>query len=175
MGNAYVLGGNIEQVRLNSCLMFNPTDCSWKEVAEMNQSRYYASSTVFEGKIVVSGGINNEFLTTVEAYDHVANTWTNMPEMVEERYHHKSVAVKNKLFMVGGNNKTCEVYDSISKKFVLLKSPDYRFINYNDYSFMFPKAAFSIGSKFHVFHGRKNTYFIYHIENGTWSEVPLNY
>ena len=166
MGYAYVLGGCFQQETINSCLMFNPGDCSWKEVAEMNETRCYASCTVFEGKIVVSGGFNIETLNTVEAYDHVANTWTNMPNMVEERYNHKSVAVKTKLFVVGGNNKTCEVYDSISKKFVLLKSPDYRFINYNDYSFMYPKAAFSIGSKFYVFHGRKNTYFIYHIENG---------
>ena len=170
MGNAYVLGGYIQRETINSCLMFNPADCSWKEVAKMNESRSYFSCAVFEGKIVVSGGRNNGSLNTVEAYDYVADKWTNMPNMVEERYHHKSVAIKNKFFVVGGNNKNCEVYDSISKKFVLLKSPNGRLINFNDYSFMFPKAAFSIGSKIYMFHGRKNTYFIYHIENGSWSE-----
>ena len=42
MGNAYVLGGYVKHVILYSCLMFNPGDCSWKEVAEMKEKRYYA-------------------------------------------------------------------------------------------------------------------------------------
>ena len=48
----------------------------------MNEPRCNFSSAVFEGKIVVSGGFNNETLNTVESYDHVAKSWTNMPNMV---------------------------------------------------------------------------------------------
>ena len=75
--------------------MFNPADCSWKEVAEMNESRYNASCTVFEGRIVVSGGDNfGQILNTVEAYDHVANEWTSMPNMIKERSSHKFISEK---------------------------------------------------------------------------------
>ena len=37
----------------------------------MNELRCNPSCTVFEGKIVVSGGFYNGTLDTVEAYDHV--------------------------------------------------------------------------------------------------------
>ena len=74
MGNAYVLGGYTQNEILYSCLMFNPGDCSWKEVAEMNEPRYNASCTVFEGNIVATGGFNDDLLNAGETYDHVANS-----------------------------------------------------------------------------------------------------
>ena len=53
-----------------------------------------------------------------------------MPDMINRRGFHKSVSVKNKLFLFAGDRtKTCEVYDSTCKKFVLLKPPDSRLIN----------------------------------------------
>ena len=170
MGNAYVFGVYFKQETINSFLMFNTRGYSWKEVAEMNESRYNASSIVFEGKIVVSGGCNNRILNTVEAYDNVANTWTNMPNMNKRRYYHKSVAVKNKFFIVGGNKKSCEVYDLISKKFVLLKSPYDCFTNFNGYNASYPDAVISIGSKFYVFHARKSACLIYGVESSTWAD-----
>ena len=94
-----------------------------------------------------------------------------MPNMIYRRRFHKSVAFKNKLFLIDGDHtKTCEVYDSISKKFVLLKSPDSRLINYNNYNYKFPEAVISIRSKFYVFYEKKSTCLIYDIENNTWSE-----
>ena len=73
--------------------MFSPADCSWKEVAEMSVSRFNASCAVFEGKIVVCGGFDNETLNTVETYDHVAKSWINMPNMINGRSSHKSAYV----------------------------------------------------------------------------------
>ena len=103
--------------------------------------------------------------------DNVANSWTNMPNMINIRSLHKSVAVKNKLFLFGGDRtKTCEVYDSTCKKFVLLKPPDSRLINYNDYGFMFPEAAISIGSKIYVFLASESICLIYDVENNILSE-----
>ena len=143
--------------------MFNPADYSWKEVTEMNESRSYASCTVFEGKIVVSGGYNNGLLNTVEAYDHIANEWTNMFNMNNRRYFHKSVAIKNKLFIVKGDSTdTCEVYDSTCKKFVLLKTLNNCLVNYKNL-----EAVVIIGNKLYVFHERKSTCFIYDVENYT--------
>ena len=170
MGNAYVSGGYIQQEIINSCLMFNAADCSWKEVAKMNISRSNASCTVFEGKIVVSGGYNNGLLNTVEAYDHIANEWTNMLNMVEERCDHKSVAVKNKLFIVGGNTTTCEVYDSGCGKFSslkLLKETIYGFLRS-------PSEVLSIENKLLIFKRYEKNVLIYDIEKDDWSEKPCS-
>ena len=170
MGNAYILGGNYNWVTLNSCLKINPADCSWKEVAKMNISRSNASCTVFEGKIVVSGGDNNGLLNTVEAYDHIANEWTNMLNMVEERCDHKSVAVKNKLFIVGGNTTTCEVYDSGCGKFSLLK-----LVKETIYGFLrFPSEVLSIENKLFVFKRYEKNVLLYDVEKDDWSEQPCS-
>ena len=89
--------------------------------------------------------------------------------MIKRRSFHKSV--QNKLFLIDGDRaRTCEVYDSTCKKFVLLKSPDSRLINYNDYRLKFPNAVISIRSKIYVFYEKKSTCLIYDIENNTWSE-----
>ena len=93
----------------------------------MNEIRTFAACTVFEGKIVVSGGYNlNNFIgiNTVEAYDHVADEWTCMPNMVEGRRKYGSVAMKNKLFVFGiyiFGIGSSEVYDSRFNNFVVLK------------------------------------------------------
>ena len=43
--------------------------------------------------------------------------------MNEERKHHAAVSMGNKMFVIGGYHTTsCEVFDSISKKFTLIKS-----------------------------------------------------
>ena len=92
--------------------------------------------------------------------------------MIKRRSSHQSASFNINFFSVGGDhNVTCEVYDSICKKFVLLKSPDNRS---HYYKVTCPDAVISIGSKFYVFHTRKKTYFIYDIENEIWSEEPFN-
>lgn len=42
--------------------------------------------------------------------------------MIHRRCHHKSVEVKNKWLVIGGASK-CEVFDSITNTFSLLKEP----------------------------------------------------
>ena len=91
----------------------------------MNNARRHLACSVFGGRVVVSGG-RNSFgrLKTVEAYDPVGDTWENIPNMVNERICHKSVAVKNKLFVIGGYDRnSCEVFDSTTNKFTLIKQP----------------------------------------------------
>ena len=105
-------------------LVFNPVDCQWREVAGLNEPRECCSCCVFQGKVVVSGGwINLRNLKSVESYDHASDAWTFMPDMLEDRVGHTSAAVRNKLFLIGGNCDMCEVFDSHSNLFTLLKSP----------------------------------------------------
>ena len=96
------LVGFFRRETISSCLGLSTINKTWKEIARMNEFRYNASCVVFEGKIVVSGGCNenDEDLNTVEAYDHINDSWTKMPNMIEEKYCHKSIAIKNKLFIV---------------------------------------------------------------------------
>ena len=95
MGSSYI----------NTCFELNTKLTKWKKLEKMKEEKINAHSTVFEGKIVVTGRKNDDVtLNTVEAYDHVVNTWSRMPNMIKERYGHKSVAVKNKLFAICGFN-----------------------------------------------------------------------
>ena len=114
------------------CYEFNTTNNKWKTLAEQRVEKVHADSTVFEGKIVVCGGLNDDFevLNTVEAFDIVANKWSDMPGMVNGRSNHNSVAIKNKLFVIGGSAKTCEVFDSNSRQFALLKPPSNYILEY---------------------------------------------
>ena len=82
-----------------------------------------ASDSVFNGKIVVSGGQNNEFegFKSVETYDHIANAWTYSPDLVKTRSGHESIAVKNKLFVFESRRNSAEVFESVCNMFVLIK------------------------------------------------------
>ena len=85
----------------------------------MNENIYYFACTVFEGKIVVSRGYSK----LVEAYDYYENKWSYFPDVIEERHDHASVSMSNKLFVIGGyDNTNCEVFDSFSRKFTLIKA-----------------------------------------------------
>ena len=45
---------------------------------------------------------------------------------INERARHESVAVKSKLFVIGGlNTNNCEVFDSTTEKFTVLKQPTF--------------------------------------------------
>ena len=82
----YVFGGFLGY-QTSSCLVFDTKNETWTQIARMNQIRCDASCVVFEGRIVVSGGCNEneEELNTVEAYDHIDNSWTNMQNMIVRR------------------------------------------------------------------------------------------
>ena len=166
MDSVYVIGGFYP--RGNSCIKFNTQNRQWNDVAGLNESRTSASCTVFEGRIVVSGGYRIETSNSVEAYDHIADSWSYMPYMIEDRSHHKSVAVKNKLFVVGGLLKTtCEVFDSTCNKFVLLKQLPESFQRHLN----LPANVFSIGSKLVVLDNvQSKDVLFYYVENDEWTK-----
>ena len=122
MKNLYVIGGRHVYRSKRTRLEFTTRNSEWEYIRRLSESRSNAACTVFEGKIVVSGGYNWKGSKSVEAYDHHENKWTYLPYMIDERYCHGSVSMGNKLFVIGGNwNKTCEAFDSISRKFTAIK------------------------------------------------------
>ena len=155
----YVIGGREDLENwnaLNSCLEYDVKGNEWRETAAMNEARYIAACTVFQGKIVVSGGCFEDFrgldiiLNTVEVYDHVANSWSYMPEMVEGTGHHSLVAIKNKLYAFGWS--TLEVFGVLSNIFVSVKLPEKIFntFRYFGVAIAVEKKIFLFGNKLSV-------------------------
>ena len=170
MNQIVVLGGCYKDLQgIKTCFArdVKPTIHIWLLFNRMNDARIVPAATVFEGRIVVSGGRphnNYGSHNTVEAYDHVANEWSRLPSMIEARWHHSSVAVRNKLFVIGGReSKLCEVFDSASYKFNALNST----LNFEG---MRVKSVL-IGGKIIIFSEcQTDTVTCYDLENDEWTE-----
>ena len=169
----YVVGGRFTYQSKKTCLKYTTIDSKWKSIANLNNSRTFASCTVFEGKIVVSGGVLNRHkrFKSVEAYDHHENKWTYLPDMINERSGHGSISMGNKMFVIGGKlNKTCEVFDSTSSKFTAIKiikgiSMFYvvrmSLVSIGNKTLFFPKLnAPSKSEKFHSYDVLKDQWFV---------------
>ena len=174
MGKVYLIGGtlhlNRNRIRNRNCFEFDPVD-KVREVQPTNEQRYDAACTVFEGKVVASGGgCRHHVGRTVETYDHVADTWSYMPNMIKRRSRHDLVAIKNKLFVFGGAH-ACEVYDSCCKTFSLLKSPPNLFEKPQRlHSKLHAASAVSMGDKIVVFDVNKRLAACYDVNKEQWSE-----
>ena len=110
-------------------------------------------------------------MKSVEAYDHYENKWTYLPNMIKERQYHASVSMGNKLFAIGGRNiKSCELFDSVSRKFTFIKA---KIPNYKN-SWLTQYHAFSIGNFILMISENKSseyiTNFIYNVQKSQWSE-----
>ena len=86
----------------------------WSPIENINEARYTAGCTVFEGKIIVTGGIHDWYeIKSVEAYHYYENKWTYLPDMIEERCFHATVSMVNKMFVIGGHETSnCEMFNS---------------------------------------------------------------
>ena len=103
------------------------------------------------------------FTNSVEAYDHTADTWSNMPNMVKGTYDHSLVAIKDKLYVIGFS---CEVYDSLSKKFVLINKPSWGSSLYIGQK----NRAVSIANKIFVFRRNESKITSYNVDTEEWTE-----
>ena len=144
---------------------------------EWLQYRSGAACIVFEGKIVITGGIRSgsvlDLFKSVEAYDYHDNSWSFLPDMINKKFNHASVSMGNKMFVINGyKTKSCEVFDSFSRKFVFIKAA-------------FPKRdlfarkrnvyckAITIGCKILVIcetHSKTTNLYIYDVRNNVWSK-----
>ena len=104
----------------------------------------------------MSGGWDN--LKLVEAYDHHENKWTYKPDMIYARQRHGSVSMGNKMFVIGGHyNTSCEVFDSISRKFTAIKNIEVTniwrlsVVSIANKIFAFPKLFRSGIKAFHIY------------------------
>ena len=128
----------------------------------MNEARVCAACVVFNGNIVVSGGMDNneDELNTVESYDVFADKWTSMPNMINNFVCHNLVVVNNKLFVVGQGTESYEVFDNACKKFVVLKHQPSIYFN----------KSLSIGTKIVIFQEKKGSLVCYDNDKNERSE-----
>ena len=128
MSKQYIICGCVkgEEESLSSCYIYNIKSNERNKKADLNQSRCCAACTVFEGKIVVTGGTLRSYsfwLKSVESYDYYENKWTYFLDMNSKRYLHASVSIGDKLFVIGGRKiSSCEVFDRCSRKFTTITS-----------------------------------------------------
>ena len=179
MRKLYVIGGYVRNNSeyFKSCHTYDPIRSKWEKKANLKYTRRNASCTVFEGKIIVTGGFTRrQYLKSVEAYDYYENKWNYLPNMIEERNSHASVSMGNKMFVIGGwNNINCEVFDSFSRTFTKIKAdikvPDITGWNFN---------ALCIGNTVIVFHGfyaehEETIIYTYDVVNEKWSNVKCDF
>ena len=67
MKKLYVCGGynGYKQHSLKCCFKYDTKTSKWTNIADMNNYRYCAACTVFEGKLVVTGGYKRVSLKSV--------------------------------------------------------------------------------------------------------------
>ena len=126
MGKLYLIGGYTKSChkRLSSCYSYDINNEKWNNLANLNVARNCAECTVFEGKIVVTGGVNYlSRFKSVEAFDYCENKWTYLQDMNEKRSNHAAVSIGNKMFVIGRAYSTsCEVLDNFSRRFTNINS-----------------------------------------------------
>ena len=80
MKNVYIFGGFSDKYWLRGCYKYDTKTRQWIVRASMNDCRRDATCTVFEGKIVLTGGYDGyNGLKSVEAYDFNENKWDILP------------------------------------------------------------------------------------------------
>ena len=168
MDEIYIIGGNKDRTASGLCEKFDPKQQKCVKVASLHILRTWPACSVFNGKIVVTGG--NDWLNdtrTVEAYDHTTDRWSFMPNMIFARANHGSAVVRNKLFVVGGYDAECEVFDSICNRFAAVK-------NRNGFRLRgsgMANKTFSVGNELLVFFEGRKTALRYDSDKCEWSEA----
>jgi N-acetylneuraminic acid mutarotase len=117
-GKIYAIGGSGAMAVVEQ---YNPGANTWTEKADMPTARAYLAASAVNGIIYAIGGgassdSRREPLSTVEAYDPVADTWTKKADMPTPRNGLATSVVDGKIYAIGGWNgssiiSTVEVYD----------------------------------------------------------------
>ena len=164
MDSIFIIGGDNGTLSMSTCLQFVTKDYKWKQVNKMNEARIFAACALFEEKIIVSGGRDNNciMLKTVEMYDIDGDNWSPMANMTKSKSRHSLVVVNSKLYVIGSGSNNCEVFDNSCKQFVAIKSRQTNYLCLN--------KAISIGSKILAFQNNRPSIVCYDVDNEEWSE-----
>ncbi|KAK3557527.1 hypothetical protein QTP70_028490 [Hemibagrus guttatus] len=103
-GLIYCIGGKTDDNKaINKMFVYNHKQSEWRELAGMKTPRAMFGAVLHNGKIIVSGGINEEGLTaTSEIYDLTTNKWDMFAEFPQERSSVNLMSSGGNLYAVGG-------------------------------------------------------------------------
>ena len=109
-GNAYVVAGGYNQ---NSVEIFDKTTNSWIQLQPMKKCRRSASSVVYNGQVLVTGGISNQdnVMSSMEQFSRNVNPfvpprWSNSPVNLPRPLRgHCSVLYNDRLIVLGGHEE----------------------------------------------------------------------
>jgi N-acetylneuraminic acid mutarotase len=88
--------------------IFDKTTNSWIQLQPMNTRRANASSVVYNGEVLVTGGSGQRVLTSMEQFSHNANPfvppcWSNLPVNLPRPLRgHRTVLYNGRLIVLGG-------------------------------------------------------------------------
>ncbi|CAB3990982.1 E3 ubiquitin- ligase NRDP1 isoform X2 [Paramuricea clavata] len=109
---AYVVAGvyGKEWKPLNSAEIFDKTTNSWIELKPMNKARADASSVVYNGQVLVTGGTSdgNNIVSNIEQFSRNANPlvppcWSNFSVNLPKALRgHRSVLYNDRMLVIGG-------------------------------------------------------------------------
>ncbi len=115
-GKIYVIGGRVGGAFVSSGSSnvgiveeYDPATDAWGPPrARMPSARSAMSSGTWGGKIYVTGGEGQDYVTmftfrSLEAYDPASNTWATLPSMPVSRHGLAGAVVGNRLHMVSGD------------------------------------------------------------------------
>ena len=92
----------------------------------------------------------------------ISNEWSPMANMVSGRSSHSLVVVKDKLFVIGNLTTDYEIYDSICKIFVALKSNS--FFDFGEFN-----EVVKVGSTLFIFRrSPSKIIYCYDVERSQW-------
>ena len=110
-------------------LFLKEANSNWKEFASIGEIRKGFGATVWNGKLVVTGGYNDFTgdLNFAQLYDPRYDEWKNIAHMICGRYDHALVVANNKLFAIGGRDAssndlaTVELLNNKTQKWTEMK------------------------------------------------------
>ncbi|XP_056315348.1 kelch-like protein 41b [Danio aesculapii] len=100
----YCIGGKTDDNKaLSKMFVYNHKQSEWRELASMKTPRAMFGAVVHKGKIIVTGGVNEDGLTALsETYDFDTNKWDTFTEFPQERSSVNLVSSGGSLFSIGG-------------------------------------------------------------------------
>jgi hypothetical protein len=118
----FVAGGyDKEDEPLNSAEILDKTTNSWIELKPMNKSRADASSVVYNGQVLVTGGTSDDsnILSSIEQFSRNPNPlvppcWSNFAVNLPRSLRgHRSVLYNDRMFVIGGFDVEKKKYSDI--------------------------------------------------------------
>lgn len=123
-GKLYVIGGQDRTIHHSTVECYDPSDNSWRLVANMHHARSGVATVVYENHIYAIGGRDRHrqaYYDVVERYDPKTNSWESFQSLTHARAWPSACVFKGELYVAGGYDgqyrlKTVERFDKVEKK-----------------------------------------------------------